>query len=451
MTRRGIDEKKSIFQILALAFVLAISGNVWAQDAADEEEDEAALDKLVVTGSRIKKTDIEGASPVYVMTSEQIEQEGFVTVFDALNTLTQTTGTTQGEAYTNQFTAAAPQLNLRGLGPGRTLILLNGRRAADYPFPFNGQSNFTNHQQILTAAVERIEILAGGASAIYGSDAVAGVINIITKKYVDDVTVTARVGTTTEGAGDSARFQIVGGFDGDRWSAVYAFEYFKRDPIFGNDRDYLDERSDFPFLQQVNTRSLLYIGDRFGYDWDGDGGTYQDPGEAACEPFSDLEYSFRTPGTGYYCGRDSTGDETIRNERENYSFYGNFSYELNNDTELFATLNYWEGDVLSQGFRRWWGSPSVFWNPGDSTPDGDAGWAFLGEQAALGLLQRIFQPAETGEQASLFEEDSIDIALGARGVMFDGRFDWEVAYSHSEYNAYNEQFYFKEELVDEYS
>jgi hypothetical protein len=162
------------------------------------------------------------------------------------------------------------------------------------------------------------------------------------------------------------------------------------------------------------------------------------------------EYSFRTPGTGYYCGRDSTGDETIRNERENYSFYGNLSYELNNDTELFATLNYWEGDVLSQGFRRWWGSPSVFWNPGDSTPDGDAGWAFLGEQAALGLLQRIFQPAETGEQASLFEEDSIDIALGARGVMFDGRFDWEVAYSHSEYNAYNEQFYFKEELIDEY-
>ncbi len=455
MTRRGLEKKKSILQILALAFVLAVSGNVWAQDVANDEEDEAAravtaLDKMAVTGSRIKRTDIEGASPVYVMTSEQIEQEGFVTVFDALATLQQNTGSTQGEAFTNQFTPAAPQLNLRGLGPGRTLILLNGRRAADYPFPFNGQSNFTNLQQIPTAAVERIEILAGGASAVYGSDAVAGVINIITKKQFDGISVTARAGTTTDGAGDSGRVQIVGGLDGDRWSAVYAFEYFKRDPIFGNDRDYLDERSDFPQLEQVNTRSLLYIGDRFGYDWDGDGASYQDPGAAACDAFGDLDYSFRSPGTGQYCGRDSTGDESIRNTRENFSFYGNLSYELNNDTELFASLNYWEGDISSTGFRRWWGSPSVFWNPGDSSPDGDAGWAFLGEQASLGLLQRVFQPSETGEQAAFFEEDSIDIALGVRGMMFDGRYDWEFAYSHSEYNAYQEQFLFKEELIDAY-
>ena len=124
----------------------------------------STLDKVTVTGSRIKRTEIEGPSPVTVITSAQIEREGFNTVYDALNTLTQAGGAAQNEIFQGGFTPNASVINLRGLGPGRTLLLINGRRAADYPLPYNGQSNFANFGNIPAAAVDRIELLAGGAS-----------------------------------------------------------------------------------------------------------------------------------------------------------------------------------------------------------------------------------------------------------------------------------------------
>lgn len=452
MISRENCDRKALFQKLLLSSTLALSaGTAWAQDAADEEEEVKELAPVAVTGSRIKKTDIEGASPVYVLTSEDMEREGFTTVYDALASLSQTTGTIQGESITNQFTAGAPQLNLRGLGPGRTLYLLNGRRFADYPFPFNGQSNFVNLSQIPISAIARVEVLSGGASAIYGSDAVAGVINLITKTRVDGHEVSARWGTTKDGGGDNLLISLGGGFEGDRWSAVYALEYFDRDPIYGNDRDEYDERSDFPDLEQVNTRSLLYISDVYGYDWDGDGFTYEDPGAAACDPYPEFEYSLR-PGRGYYCGRDSTGDESIQNARDRWSAYGNFTFELTDDTQLFAQLLYTEGEIKSQGFRRWWGSPFPFWNTGDTGPNGDAGRVFLGEDqpASLALFQKIYTFDETGEQSSTFEEDSLDFAIGLRGSFGDSLWDWEAYAAYSEYNSDNSQFYFKEELIDEY-
>jgi outer membrane receptor protein involved in Fe transport len=450
MSIRDHSANSFLWRALVFASALLLASYALAQDQAAGEDDEAKeLDAVVVTGSRIKKTEIEGASPVFVMTAEQIEMEGHATVFDALNSMTQVTGWSQPEAVTNQFTAAAPQLSLRGLGPGRTLILLNGRRVADYPFPYNGESNFVNLQQIPVAAVERIEILSGGASAIYGSDAVAGVINVITKTRFDGNLLTARIGTTTEG-GDSYRFQFVGGWEGERWSAVVAMEYHDRDPIFGKDRDYLDEYTDFPSAVQANTRSLLYIGDSFGFDFRGDGYTYQDPGEAACEPFVDLAYSFRGPSSGYYCGRDATGDESIRNQRTEATFYGNFQWEVTDNMQLFAQLLYSDGEIESSGFRRWWGSPFPFWNPGDDTVDATLGEIFIGIPAAGGYLQRVFQPVETGNQSNTFEEDSLDVTVGLRGNFGDSLWEWEASYNHSEYNSFNSQFYFKEELVDEY-
>lgn len=158
---------------LALALVLPMATTAFAQETdADEEETTTAdgtttLDAVTVVGSRIKRSEIEGPSPVTVISAEQIEREGFISVYDALNTLTQTTGSIQNELTQSGFTPNAQVLNLRGLGPGRVLTLINGRRAADYPLPYNGQSNFVNLASIPAAAVERVELLSGGASAIY--------------------------------------------------------------------------------------------------------------------------------------------------------------------------------------------------------------------------------------------------------------------------------------------
>src|SRR5262249_39113465 len=140
------------------------------------------------------------------------------------------------------------------LGPGRVLVLFNGHRAADYPLPFNGQSNIVNLSAIPTAALERIEVLASGASAIYGSDAISGVVNFVMKDHFDGIQADARFGGTTEGGGTSRRGQLTGGFDHDAFKAVYAFEYFNRDPIWMLDRHRFNSNADHPpgFTTQNN-------------------------------------------------------------------------------------------------------------------------------------------------------------------------------------------------------
>jgi iron complex outermembrane receptor protein len=435
----------------ALSFLIFVTSPVFSQESEESEEEAAELRTLYVTGSRIKKIDVEGASPVYILTTEEMEKEGFSTVYDALTSLSQTTGLIQGESYTNSFTPAAPQLNLRGLGPGRTLYLLNGRRFADYPFAFNGQSNFVNLSQIPISVIDRVEVLSGGASAIYGSDAVAGVINLITKTRVDATEVTARWGTTKDGGGDNALLSIGGGFGGSRWSAVYGVEYFDRDPVFGKDRDQYDERSDFPGLGQFTPPALYYMSDVFGFDWDGDGNVLDDPGEAACGAYSEFEYSF-LPGTGYYCGRDSTGDQSLQNARKRWSVYGNVTFQLTNELELFGQALYTDGEIKTYGGRRYWQSPLPFWNTGDTGLNGNAGRALLGpdQPASLSHFARIFTLEETGDQSRNFEEDSLDLAVGLRGGFYDSRWEWEAYAAYSEYSSHHSQFWFKEELINEY-
>ena len=187
----------------ALAAVLALSlagvSGAYAQEADEDPEetttsstsanDPATLDRVTVTGSRIKRAEIEGPAPITVISRVDMEREGHQTVFDALQTLTQNSTDVQGEMFTSGFTPNASVINLRGIGPGYTLFLINGRRMAEYPQPYNSQSNFTNAAAIPSAMIERIEVLAGGASAIYGSDAVAGVVNVVLRENIVGVRV----------------------------------------------------------------------------------------------------------------------------------------------------------------------------------------------------------------------------------------------------------------------
>ena len=160
-------QRSRLSAALVAALLLPATGMVLAQEATEEEaeqaEDATELERVVVTGSRIGRAEIEGPAPVTVITAEDLEIQGFSTVYDALNTLTQFTGSVQNELTQSGFTPNASFLNLRGLGPGYQLVLINGRRAADYPLPYNSQSNAVNLANIPAAAIERIEILSGGA------------------------------------------------------------------------------------------------------------------------------------------------------------------------------------------------------------------------------------------------------------------------------------------------
>jgi len=155
-----------------------------AQQTADTDDKKVkTLDMVEVTGSRIKRAQIEGPSPVVTITADDLRKQGFSTIAEALGTLTSNNGQSpikqlsNNEAYLNQ--PGAEFLNLRGLGVGYQLILLNGKRMAAYAASSGAAMTGVSIGSIPMAAVERIEVLSGGASAIYGSDAVAGRVDAV--------------------------------------------------------------------------------------------------------------------------------------------------------------------------------------------------------------------------------------------------------------------------------
>jgi len=174
--------------------------------------------------SRIPSANRLAPANVTVITGQDLEDRGFKNVFDALNTLSQNTGFTQGADYGNTFTPAANTISLRGLGPNHTLVLIDGRRVVDYPVAYNGAQNFVNLANIPAAAIERIEILQGGASAIYGSDAIAGVVNVILKDQAQGLDVNVKAGMTQHGGGGDGRLQLTGGHTFDKLTATFAIE-----------------------------------------------------------------------------------------------------------------------------------------------------------------------------------------------------------------------------------
>src|SRR6185437_7399280 len=127
------------------------------------------LQEVVVTGSRIPRSQIEGPAPVVAITAQDIQRRGFASVPDLMTSLTQNLGALDNNQYTDGFSPGAQAVDLRGLGPNHTLVLVNGRRIADYPQSYGGNSNFTDISNIPTALIDRVEILSGSASAVYGS------------------------------------------------------------------------------------------------------------------------------------------------------------------------------------------------------------------------------------------------------------------------------------------
>ena len=438
VTSTNAPKRSRLSAALIAALVVPFVGSAFAQDATsttntdtgDSEQSTATLDKVTVTGSRIKRAEVEGPAPVTVITAAEIEREGFATVYDALNSLTQNTASIQNELNQNGFTPNASFLNLRGLGPGYQLILINGRRAADYPLPYNSQSNAVNLANIPAAALERVEVLTGGASAIYGSDAVAGVVNLIMKTNYEGDQLSVRAGTTTQGGGDSGRFQWIGGKTGDNWSVVYAFEAVEREAIFASQRKFMDSYFDEPGVdpEDVNAVEGLLV-----FDIANSNRVFPDGGEATCARFSEFDaYYFETSSvyTGPRCGYFGyPATQAIRNSDSNQSGYLYGTFDFDNGLQGWAQLSASRSKATFASATQFWSS-SDFFDPNlESDFTGPGGGAFVN-------LQRIFTPAEVGgasAQNATSDERAFDVAFGLRGTMLSDRFDWDATVSRAEY------------------
>ncbi len=234
----------------ALLAVATMSAPVLAQEtepAGDAptqvaQNNEAAKDDttITVTGSRIRRDEYSSVEPLTVIDKEEMTQAGFSSAAEVL----QSVGVTGGGAQINNYFAGfvvnggtgANTLGLRGLDPNRTLVLLNGRRIA--PAGTRGAIGSADLNVLPSAIISSIEILKSGASSIYGSDAVAGVVNILTEKKFDGLTIEAQVDVPEVGAGIEKRLSAVYGYNTDRLHIAASVDYYKRDALRYRDRDF---------------------------------------------------------------------------------------------------------------------------------------------------------------------------------------------------------------------
>ncbi|GAB3352925.1 TonB-dependent receptor plug domain-containing protein [Lysobacter tyrosinilyticus] len=415
---------------LSLSILLALPGFAFAQATTPEAVPKATdVDAVLVTGSRIPRATVEGPSPVTVITHDEIDSRGFRSAFDALSSLTQNTGSVQGEDFGNTFTPAANVVNLRGFGPNHTLVLINGRRLADYPVAYDGSVNVVNLSNIPSALIDRIEVLAGGASAIYGSDAVAGVVNIILKQRFEGLDINARVGGTQQGGGQNQRLQLVSGKSTDNFDAVFGIELSHRKPIWGLQRDFMDSYLDDP---DGTPPAATVVTSRKNAGT----GRYIDPGAANCDANSALYHGsvFRTQTRlGFYCGSNEAQPTfwTVQTEKKNADAYGSLTWHLGEHADVFADLALDVADIANNTRAPSWTSEQA-----------TNGYFYNQASGQYETWFRRIAPEEIGSAHAnnrKFLERSWAFTVGARGSFGESAWDYEVAYNQARSTDYTKR------------
>lgn len=213
---------------IALALVPSFAS---AQEAASGTTD---LDRISVTGSRIRGANMETQQPILTMTRETLEKQGFSNVADVLNNLTSagSPAISRSDSLSSGENVGGYYVDIRNLGAQRTLVLMNGKRLGATT------GGYQDLSQIPMSAVERIEVLKDGASSIYGSDAIAGVVNVITRKNFDGGEVNVYFGQYDQGDGENQQYSMTLGATGERGSLTLSAEYSKQDPVWAKDRWY---------------------------------------------------------------------------------------------------------------------------------------------------------------------------------------------------------------------
>ena len=228
---RGASRAMALLCGLTASFATSL---VIAQDKPEEK----TMDEVVVTGSRIARPNLESPVPVTTVSSEELFQTGTTSVGDLLNDLP-ALRSTFSQSNSSRFlgTTGLNLLDLRGLGTQRTLVLVNGRRHVGADILSNAVSPDVN--TFPTDLIERIDVVTGGNSAVYGSDAIAGVVNFVLKKDFTGLQFRGQAGTSDEGDAGNYYGSILGGtnFMDDRGNIAFNFEFAKQDAWFASQRD----------------------------------------------------------------------------------------------------------------------------------------------------------------------------------------------------------------------
>lgn len=339
----------------AIMLGLAVPGIVSAQ-----EESTKTLDAVTVTGSRIKRTDVETALPITIIQKAEIEAQGITSAEQLLqflniasngsDSLAANAGIAPADLRGNNGVSGA---NLRGQGADATLVLLNGRRVATHGL--RGQAVDLN--SIPFAAIDRVEVLRDGASAVYGTDAIGGVINFITRSDYQGITVTAGFDIPQDGGGEVYTYSVLGGMgdiDADGWNVWGTVNYRDSKILLGSDRDFSNtfqperglspDTRGTPFATVTNSTGGLINGTLV----DPAGGANQGlvnilnlPGAAGCESGSDMmgPYAYQLWGVAnskYACAWDYPAAQVMQQPQESVQGLGRATFKIGDNHQFYA-------------------------------------------------------------------------------------------------------------------
>lgn len=437
------------------------------------EEGAVVLEKVVVTGSKIKKTQIEGPLPLLVITKEDIDNSGFRNLTEVLQTIPSANQSTDNESIQGSFTPNANELDLRNLGPGRILYLINGRRTADYPVPFGNAGNISNVGVIPTGLIDRVEILAQGSSAIYGSDAVTGVVNVITIKGKDFSQLDIDYSQTQYEQKDiySVSYTSGGFFGNSSWTLGVDFSHV--DPMTYADRpghDSFVNDPDYGVAYTAPRYGIYFYGDPFG----GKRGWYgsdEFPSTPSCSELSNGEFfnfdkqdpewnyagSYPGAGCGWDYGSDRFGgsSQTIVNEREDASIVASFVHNFDSGVELNARVFAYHDEAYLRNLPRYFQQRDIILDPVrimdlTSTSTNEFNRLNPGErQRGISYFLRQFTPSMgfNAEARQDITEDVQDIFIGLNGF-FNNGFEWEFGANHTTYEYLSEEQTFTTAIYD---
>ncbi len=417
---RGSRKRNIIATAIAVALLPSLA---MAQDTTSVSTattgTTTSLDKVEVTGSRIKRTDVETVDPIQLFTAEDLTKQGYATLYDALSNLSVNTGIFIGEENTNNFNANAQALNLRGFGPGYTLVLLNGKRMPLMPKPAgNISGNIINLAMIPSSAVERVEVLTGGASAIYGSDAVAGVVNVILKDDIDETTFKYRYGDTVHGGGRSDNFTVSSGFSHGDTHLSYGLEWDKRQPIRGNQREWFSDPSKSPDPDYRGAEQVMSFWDRGA---PGGWGLLDLGSRCDALGYEAVRPGWAGPGSENYCGDNIFDTYTVRNGRERLFGFANLTHDFGAH-RLQANLMSSRSKADAGLYRYSYG---VDYDVLEDANDLDSEW--YGSRQ----IWRAFRDFETPTSNQHFNETSHIFSTSLSGPL--GKFDYNIGYTYGTY------------------
>jgi iron complex outermembrane recepter protein len=417
------------------------------------------LDRVEITGSSIKRIDVEGSLPVQTVTREDIERSGVTSTEQLLQSITaaSSAGGTANATGAGSSTYGLATISLHGLGEERTLVLVNGRRLAIFANPSVAAVNVN---VIPLAAIERVEVVKDGASGVYGSDAIAGVVNFILKKDYQGIELNVSTGTPTrDGGGQNHGVSVVGGIGNlqkDRYSLTFSASLEKDFALFAKDRKFAATGNQFPYIvagatgqgniEGAYTPGVGPVTGQFG----GSPGTGYGNPLAASDTCGTINMFLNpTPSNkgAPYCTFDSNTFVGLLPKRDLVNLTANGVVKVSDAVELFGDVLFSKSTVtqkfqpspirrsflLTDGqFALQGVDPALLISP--SNPNYQIAADYLNANGfgalvgqPLAITARVF---DFGLRTSEDENEQTRLVVGSRGTLFG--LDYEVAVAHNE-------------------